>query len=47
MKNGILEFMKKNKTESAMRLLIKISNKGFGDFKIPEYIKEGIDWIRN
>lgn len=47
MKNGILEFMKKNKTESAMRLLIKISNEGFGDFKIPEYIKEGIDWIRN
>ena len=40
----LVEFMNNNKTEWAYRLLTNIDST---DFKIPEYIIEAINWIRN
>lgn len=40
---NLVEFMKKNKTEWAYRLLTNIDST---NFKTPEYIIEAINWIR-
>lgn len=39
----LVEFMRKNKTEWAYRLLTNIDST---NFKTPEYIIEAINWIR-
>ena len=42
----VLEFMLGNKSEFALRLLEKLdSSNSLEDFKIPEYIKEAIEWV--
>lgn len=43
-KEDLIEFMKRNKTEWAYRLLIKIDST---NFETPEYIVEAINWIRS
>lgn len=40
----LVEFMEKNKTEWAYRLLANIDST---NFNTPEYIIEAINWIRN
>ncbi len=38
----VQDYMLKNKTEAAYNILVKIN----GEFVVPEYIKEAIEWIR-
>lgn len=46
MKNGVLEYMLKNKAEAAFRLLEFMKTPDYKEeFVIPKYIKDAIEWI--
>ncbi|WP_414048578.1 ATP-dependent nuclease [Macrococcus animalis] len=45
MNKGLLNYMLSNKTDFAINLLEKLENKQI-EIEIPEYIKEGIQWIK-
>lgn len=45
MRNGVLSFMLENKAEAAFRLLRILENE-YGDFIIPNYIKDAFEWIK-
>lgn len=46
MSNGVQKYMLENKTEFAMKLLIELQTNKTEKFQIPEYIKDGIIWIK-
>lgn len=44
---NIERFMLENKAENALRILEALENDKSGEFKIPQYIKEALKWIKN